>query len=62
MNRDLNTNIELVELNGHSWYIQEIDKRDGNLDCFVLYNAEGEFVNEFTDYSELNEFIKIASV
>lgn len=40
------------------WYYQEFDDYEGNLECYRLYNSEGEFVDEFTDYVEMREFCK----
>lgn len=40
------------------WYYQEFDDHEGNLECYRLYNSEGEFVDEFTDYTEMRDFCK----
>ena len=47
-----------IEVEGFTWYWQEIDRPDGNLECVRLYDADEEFVCEFSDYKEMLHFLK----
>lgn len=42
-------------IHGVTWFYQEFDDPEGNLECYRLYNSDGEFVDEFTDYAEMRE-------
>lgn len=51
-----------VEVNGFTWFVQEFDRPDGNLEAVNLYDADGDFVCEFQDYNEMMHFIKDATI
>lgn len=46
-----------IEVNGFKWYFQEFDKPDGNLDAINLYDANGDFVEEFNSMEEMMKYV-----
>ena len=48
---------ERIEVNGFTWYWQEVSNADGKLLAINLFDANGEFVTEFSDYKEMVYFL-----
>ena len=51
-----------IEVDGYTWYWQEFDRPDGNLECVRLFDANGDVVCEFDDYKEMLHFLRGATV
>lgn len=60
MYRDIIGEPVQIEAGGQTWWYQEFNGWDGNLKSVVLYNAEGEPVEEFQSIDELDAFIRKA--